>query len=173
MLTVYCEKMNQTGLSASAFGLIGILIGAIIGLFTAYFTQRWQHKNALDLERNRNQIKLFTDFALSDLLKFIDEEIDYIQRLYAKEMGVEMEGVDYSGLHRHQLAKYKSLISMFNDAKLEKQFDDLLEVRAEFLLQENKNVREKLSYDPTEIVENAAKAAGKIKIALFHHCSIK
>ncbi|MDP0977930.1 hypothetical protein, partial [Klebsiella pneumoniae] len=76
-------------------GLIGIGVGAFIGLCTAYLTQRWQHKNALSLEQNKSRIKLFTDFALADLLKFLDLEMDYIQRLYARMYGLERLGEDY------------------------------------------------------------------------------
>lgn len=64
MLTVYCEKMTNTGLSAPIIGLIGIAIGAILGLATSYFTQRWQHKNALQLENQKTEVKLFTDHVL-------------------------------------------------------------------------------------------------------------
>ena len=172
MISVYCEKMSQSGLSSSVTGLIGIGIGAFIGLCTAYLTQRWQHKNALSLEQNRSRIKLFTDFALADLLKFLDLEMDYIQRLYARMYGLERLGEDYDGNHRFELAKYKAIITMFNDKKLNDDFEKLLKFRDDFSIA-NRNINESLQYDPTVKLEKAASLVGEIKVSLFEHCSAK
>lgn len=173
VISVYCEKMSQSGLSASVTGLIGIGIGAFIGLCTAYLTQRWQHKNSLSLEQSRNRIKLFTDFALADILKFLDKEIDYIQLLYTRMLGNERVNADYEGNHRYELAKHKAALEMFKDQELMKKFEELLKFRDEFSLPQGKVVMNMFDYDPTESLEKAAKLAGEIKISLFDHCSIK
>ncbi|MBM7343692.1 hypothetical protein [Pantoea coffeiphila] len=172
MLTVYCEKMTQSWLNGPMFGLIGILIGAALGLLTAYCTQRWQHTNALSLEKERMEVKLFTDFALNDLLKYIDVEMDYIQRIYASKNGGSISLTDICGHHRGGLAKYKALLSIFKNNDLIKKFDRLLTYRDKFSEIPMKNKNGEVISNPALLLDEAAELTGEIKLILFSHCSL-
>ncbi|HHT0105352.1 TPA: hypothetical protein ACTXAP_004749 [Raoultella planticola] len=172
MLTVYCERMSQSWLNGPALGLIGIFIGAALGLLTAYFTQRWQHGNALSLEKERMEVKLFTDFALSDLLKYIDIEMDYIQRVYNSKNGGSISPFDIGGSHRSNLAKYKALLSTFKNSELSSKFNKLLTYRDKFSEVPMKNKNGEVITDSTILLDEAAELTGEIKLLLFSHCSL-
>lgn len=171
MLTVYCEKMTNTGLSALIIGLIGIAIGAILGLATSYFTQRWQHKNALQLENQKTEVKLFTDHVLADLLKYIDTETDYIQRIYAIGNGVSVSNNDLFGNHRLELAKYNALLGVFKDDVLIGDFKKLLTYRDRLQEFPLKNNMGEVVTDSTIVLDEAIELASNIKANLFAHCS--
>ncbi|CBK85973.1 hypothetical protein ENC_24470 [Enterobacter hormaechei] len=171
MLTVYCEKMTNTGLSAPIIGLIGIAIGAILGLATSYFTQRWQHKNAMQLEKQKTEVKLFTDHVLADLLKYIDTETDYIQRIYAIGNGVSVSSNDLFGTHRLELAKYNALLGVFKDDNLIKDFKKLLTYRDRLHEFPLKNDMGEVVTDSTIVLDEAVELASNIKANLFAHCS--
>lgn len=172
MLTVYCEKMSQSWVNGPMLGLMGIFIGAALGLLTAYYTQRWQHTNALSLENERMEVKLFTDFALSDLLKYIDVEMDYIQRVYASINGGSISSFDIGGSHRSNLAKHKALLSIFKNSDLSDKFDKLFIYRNKFHEKPMKNKKDEVITDSTILLDEAAELTGEIKLILFSHCSL-
>lgn len=173
MLTVYCEKMGQAGLNAPLIGLIGIVIGAAIGLCTAYFTQRWQFKNLTSLEDRKNKIKFFTDYALNDLLKYIDQEIDFIQRIYSSEFGLYDEEKDYEGIHRYELAKYMTMLPLLSDEDLDKKFNELLGFRDKLKFASSNNSKKDVAYALDDLIGQAIAVAGDIKLALITSCISK
>lgn len=173
MLTVYCEKLGNTGLNAPLIGLIGIVIGAAIGLCTAYFTQRWQFKNLTSLEERKNRIKFFTDYALNDLLKYIDQEVDFIQRIYSSQYGVYEEEKDYDGIHRYELAKYMTMLPLLSDEVLDEQFRSLLGFRDKLKFVSNDSAKKDVTEQLDEIIGEAIEIAGQIKLALITNCISK
>lgn len=173
MFSVYCEKMNQAGLDPAWIGVLGVLIGAVIGFTSSYYTQKWQHENNLEIEHNKTISKLYADFTMSDLFKYIDLEVDYIQQLYYEAVRGSFTNDLDNGKHREQLTKHKAMLKMFGDEELIKSFDKLLNIRVDFHSRKYLDDKGLFKYDPTILLDQAAALAGEIKVAMFQHCSIK
>lgn len=173
MLTVYCEKMSQSGLSSTLIGLLGVALGAFLGFISSYFTQRWQHKNTLELEQKKSISKLYSDFALGDLFKYIDMEIDYIQQLYYKAITGKPTNNKVDGGHVENLIKHRAMIRMFKDENLNQSFEKLIDIRTCFFKEKFKDKGGYIVSDPAITLNNAMNLSSEIKVLILKHCSFK
>ncbi|WP_336660094.1 hypothetical protein [Enterobacter asburiae] len=173
MFSVYCEKMNQAGLDPAWIGVIGVAFGALIGFISSYYAQKWQHRNTLEIERKKTRAQLYANFTLRDVFKFIDLEVDYIQQLYYKEMIGEFTDIKNNGSHNNNLVKHRAMVRMFDDPILLQNFERFLNIRTEFYKGAFKDKHGIVVSDPAILLDYAADLAGRIKAAIFDHCSFK
>ncbi|EKZ6362508.1 hypothetical protein RE061_004903 [Klebsiella aerogenes] len=164
MLTVYCEKMvNGSSLSSGMYGLLGVLLGALVSGGIAYLIQKQNSKNAVKLETEKHKINVISSYLLKDIVNFLNEEIANLQDIYlSKKDGDQIPAPE----HHKNLINSEINVRTFQDDELTQLFRDFIDagIKVRKLTAVEKTIGD------TDTLWAAVNLAASIKKRVLEHC---
>ncbi|WP_148250554.1 hypothetical protein [Raoultella terrigena] len=164
MLTVYCEKMvTGSSLSPGMYGLLGVVLGALVSGGIAYLIQRQNSKNAILLETEKHKINVVSSYLLTDIVNFLNDEIANLQSIYLSTQDGSLIPIPE---HHKNLINNEINVRAFQDEELISLFRDFIDAGNKV----RKLTAAEKAIGDADTLWAAVNLAASIKKRVLEHC---